>query len=102
MLRQIVINDQRVHAIVAEIFAHRAAGVGREELKRRGFGRGCGDDDGILHRACFFERADDLRNCRTLLADGDIDAEQLVGVVLALVAFFLIDEGIEATAVLPV
>ncbi|HEY6632080.1 MAG TPA: hypothetical protein VIZ90_11565, partial [Rhizobiaceae bacterium] len=37
-----------------------------------------GDDDGVFHRALLFESLDDLRHGRALLANGDIDAIQLV------------------------
>ena len=33
LLGQIVVDDQRVHAVVAEVLAHGAAGVGRQELQ---------------------------------------------------------------------
>ncbi len=95
LLGKIVIDDDRVHAVVAEIFAHRAAGVGREELQRGGLRRGRGDDDGIFHRAIFFERADDLGDGRALLPDRDIDAVELLALVAAGVGFLLIDEGVE-------
>src|SRR5690606_5448054 len=95
LLRKIVIDDHRVHAVVAEIFAHRAAGVGREELQRSGLRCGRGDDDRIFHRAIFFELADDLRDGRTLLADGDVDAIELLRLVIAGVRLLLIDEGVD-------
>jgi hypothetical protein len=77
-LDKIVIDDDGVHAVVAEVFAHRAAGVGREELQRRRVRRGRGDDDGVFHRAVLFERLHDLRDGRALLADGDVDAVELL------------------------
>src|SRR3546814_20117626 len=83
-----------MHAVVAEEFAHRAAGVRREILQWRRFGRGRGDNDRILHRAVFFELAHDLRHGRTLLTDGDIDAVELLLLVAALVDALLVDEGI--------
>ena len=69
-----------------EILAHRAAGVRRDVLQRRQLGCGCGDNDGIIHRACGVERGNQLRNGRTLLTDGDVDADD----ILAL----LVDDGI--------
>ncbi len=95
LFRQIVVENHRVHGVVAEILAHRAAGVRRKELQRRGIGRGGGDDDGIIHRALFFQRAHQLRDGRTLLPDRDIDAEQLRTVVAALVAHALIDDRVD-------
>jgi hypothetical protein len=84
LLGQIVIDDQRVHAVVAEVLAHRAAGEGRQELQRRRLGGGGGDDDRVFQRAVLFERLDDLGDGRALLADGDIDAIELGALVVAL------------------
>ncbi len=95
LLRQIVVDDDRVHAVVAEEFAHGAAGIGREELQRRRFRRGGGDDDGIFERAVILQRLDDLRHGRALLADRDIDAIELAALVAALVDLLLVDEGVD-------
>ena len=95
LLGKIVVDDHGVHAVVAEIFAHRAAGVGREELQRGGLRRGRGDDDRIFHRAILFERADDLRDGRALLADRDVDAVELLALVVAGVDVLLVDEGVD-------
>src|SRR3546814_5319571 len=88
-------SDLRVHAVVTEIFAHRAGRVGREELKRRRLRRGRGDHDRIFHRAIFFELADDLRDGRALLPDRDVDAVELLALVIAGVDALLVDERSE-------
>ena len=72
---------------VAEVFAHRAARIGREVLHGRGIGRRGRNHDGVLHGAVVFERLHHLRHGRTLLADGDVDANH--------VAALLIDDGVE-------
>ena len=95
LFRQVVVDDHGVHAVVAEILAHRAAGIGRQELQRRRVRRGGGDDDGIAHRAVFLEYLDDLRHRRALLADGDIDAVQLGRRILGGVDALLVDEGVD-------
>src|SRR3546814_4812712 len=43
LLRQIVVDDQRVHAVVAEELAHRAAGIRGEKLRseERRVGKEC-------------------------------------------------------------
>src|SRR3546814_18120869 len=84
-----------VRSVVAEELAHRAAGIGREELQRSGLRRGRGDDDRIFHRAIFFELADDLCAGRALLADSDIDAIKLLLFVGAGVGFLLVYEGVD-------
>src|SRR3546814_6552211 len=55
----------------------------------------CGDHDRIFHRAVFFERADDLGDSRTLLADRDIDAIKLLAFIIAGVVALLVDEGVD-------
>src|SRR6185295_17162104 len=57
--------------------------------------RGRGDDDGIVHRAILLERADDLGDGRALLADGDVDAVELLALLAGLVDLALVDEGVE-------
>jgi hypothetical protein len=51
LLRQVIVDDQRVPAVVAEEFGHRGRRIGREELHRRGVRGGGGDDDGVVDRA---------------------------------------------------
>ena len=78
LLGEIVIDDQRMHAVVAEILAHGAAGERRQVLHRRRIGGGRGDDDRIVERAVLLEHLDELRDGRALLADGDVDAIELL------------------------
>src|SRR3984957_7374656 len=95
LFRQIVVDHQRMHAVVAEEFAHRAAGERRQELHRRRIGSGGGDDDRIFERAMFFENFGELGDRRALLADGDIDAVELDLLVARLVERLLIEDGVE-------
>ena len=74
-------------AVVHEVLAHRAARVRRDVLQRRRVRRGGRDDDRVLHRAVLLERLDDLRDRRVLLPDRDVDADD----VLAL----LVDDRVE-------
>src|SRR5207244_672344 len=48
VLGEVVVDDQRVLPVVAEVFADRHAGVGGEELQRRRVGGVRGDDGGVL------------------------------------------------------
>ena len=102
LLGEIVIDDQRVHAVVAEELAHRAAGIGREELQRRRLGGRRGDDDRIVERAVILQRLDDLRDGRALLPDRDIDAIELLRFVVPALTPFWLRMVSMATAVLPV
>ena len=95
LLGEVIVNDDRVHAVVAEELAHRAAGKRREELHRRRVGGGGGDDDRIFQRAVLLQHLDELRDRRTLLSDRDIDAIELLALVVALVQRLLIEDGVE-------
>src|SRR3990172_77898 len=75
-------------AVVAEMFAHRTAAMGRDVLQRCGLGSRRRDDDGVLHGTGFSEPIDDLGYRGALLADGDVNADH--------VAAFLIDDRIDS------
>ena len=83
VLGQIVVNDERVHAVVHEPFAHRRAGERREILVGGRIGRRRRHDDRVRHRAGFFQNADDARDVRLLLADGDVNAIQRTVILVA-------------------
>src|ERR1700730_210785 len=84
-----------MHAIVAEVFAHGAAGERRDVLHRRRVGSGGGDDDRIFQCALLFQHLDELRHGRALLADRNIDAVQLDLLVGLRVERLLVENGVE-------
>ena len=80
MLGQVVVDDQRVHAVVHEPLAHGRAGKRGEVLTGGGIGRRRRKDDGVRHRPGLLEHGDDLRDRRLLLPDRHINAiERPVG-----------------------
>ena len=81
VLRQVVVDAERVLAVVAEVLAHRARRVRADVEERRRIRRRGGDDDRVAHRVRFFERPHDLRDRRLLLADRVVDADD-AGVLL--------------------
>src|SRR5437667_1781583 len=95
LLGQVVIDDDGVHAVVAEIFAHGAAGERRDVLHRRRIGRGGCDHDRIFQRALLFQHLHELSDGRTLLADRDIDAIKLDFLVAGRVQRLLIENRVE-------
>jgi hypothetical protein len=95
LLRQVVVEDHRMHRVVAEELAHRAAGVGREELHRRRVGRGGGHHDRVLERAVLLQRLHELGDGGALLTDGDVDAVELLALVAAGVDALLVDDGVQ-------
>ncbi len=95
LLGQVVIGDHGVHAVVAEVLAHGAAGERRDVLERSRIGGGRRDHDRVGHRAALFERADELRDGRALLADRHVDAVELVLLVARVVRRLLVEEGVK-------
>ena len=82
LLGQVVVDDQRVPAAVAEVLGHGAAGVGGEELHRRGIGGRGGDDRRVVHRAVLLERLVDLHHGGALLADGHVEAHDVLAALV--------------------
>src|SRR5260221_685888 len=62
VFRQIVVDDERVAAVVAEELPERARGVRADVKEWRRIRRRRRDDDRVAHRVGFFERANHLRD----------------------------------------
>ena len=88
VLGQVVVYHEDVLALVHEVLAHGAAGIGRDVLKRRKLGSGSGNDDGIIQCAACAELLNNAGNSGVLLTYCDIDADN----VLAL----LVDDGVDS------
>src|SRR5437879_6557559 len=82
MLAEIIVNQQRMAAGVAEILAHRAPRIGRDKLQRRGFRSGRGDDGRVFHRAVTTQLLDHLRDRRALLADRHVDTLHVLAALI--------------------
>ena len=96
LLGQIIINDQRVHAIVAEILTNRTTGKRCEILKRGWFRRCRRNDDSVIQSAALFEGFNNLSNGRTLLTNRNVDTEKLFAIVFRRsVGFFLVQDGVD-------
>src|SRR5439155_16844555 len=88
LLAQVVVDAQGVAALLVHvILGHRAAGVGGNVLERRRVCRGADDDDGVIHGAVFAEALDHARDGRFLLANGDINTDDVL--------FLLVDDGVD-------
>jgi hypothetical protein len=97
LLGEVVEDDQGVLALVHPVLADGRAGVGGDVLEGGGqVGRGA-DDHGVVEGAVLLQGADELAHRGGLLADGHVDAlDLLVGApVLALV-----DDGVQADGAL--
>jgi len=62
-----------VAAAIEEVLAHRAAGIRRHVLDRRGFIGRRGDDDRVVERTVFVERLCERDDRRHALPDRDVD-----------------------------
>ena len=78
LLGQVVINDQGVFAAVAEVFAHRGAGVRSDVLHGSRLGSRSSNNDGVVHGAILFELGDNIGDGRGLLTDSDVNADQIL------------------------
>ena len=92
LLGKVVVDNEGVHAAVAEEFADCGAGERSKVLQGGRFGSRCAYHDGVRHCAGFFERIHDAGNGRRFLTDGNIDAIYRVAVFIAR---FLVDDGID-------
>lgn len=70
-------------------------GEGSQVLERSGLGGSSGNNDGVLHGIILLKSLDKLGNSRSLLTDGDVDAVQLLGLVVGVVPPLLVENGIQ-------
>ena len=83
MFRQIVIDDERVHAVVHEPLAHGGPGKRREILICGAVGSGRRQDRCVGHRAFLFQDRKHACNVGILLSDRDIDAMERPVILIA-------------------
>ena len=82
VLREIVIDNQHVAALVHVIFRHRAARVRRNVLHGVRFARRCADDDAVVHCVAFAQILHQLGNARRLLTDGNVHADNVLALLI--------------------
>ena len=82
VLAQVVIDHQHVFPLMHEVLAHGTAGIGGDVLHRRQFGSGGGYHNGIIHSAAYGKIADDLRHSGALLADGHINTQHILALLV--------------------
>lgn len=95
LFRQIVVDDQSVLSVITEIFTHSATGVRGQILQGGGIRSGGRHDDGVVNGAGVGETLQNLGDCGPLLANGDVDAIQLLLFVVSVVETFLVDDGVD-------
>src|SRR4030095_9204345 len=67
---------------IAEVFADRASGIGRQVLHGCWLARACRDNDRVLHRAIFLQRFHNLSDGRALLPNSDINADDVLALLV--------------------
>ena len=92
LLGEVVVDDQRMFALLHPVLAHRTPRVGGDVLVRGGVRRRGVDHDGVLERSVLLERVDHLRDRRRLLPDGDVDALHLL---VGAPQLTLVDDGVD-------
>src|SRR5690606_39122825 len=75
---QVVINDEGILAAVAEVFAHRAAGVGSDVLHGSGLGSRGSHDNRVFQSAMLFELAHNVGDRGSLLTNCDVHASDVL------------------------
>jgi hypothetical protein len=100
LLGQIVVDNEAVLAVISEELTNSAAGVGGQELQGSSLGGGGSNDDGVLERVVISEDLHDVGNGRSLLADGDVDAVESLGVLSGHVeeGSLLVDDGVNSNS----
>ena len=82
MLGEIVVDDQRVTAIIHEVLAHRRAGERRDVLHGGGIRRRGAHHRRILHCPVFLQFRHDLGHSSLLLPNGHIDAGDVLAALV--------------------
>lgn len=81
-------------AAVSEVLSDCTAGVRGQELQWRRVRSSCSHHDGVGHCACLVEYLDHVGHGGPLLADCDLDAVQLLALVVAVEVQLLVDNGV--------
>merc|ERR1719468_400394 len=98
LLGQVVEDDDSVHTVVSEVFTHSAARVRGQILQGSGIRGGSRHNNRVLHSVSVSQTLDNLSNGGSLLADGNVNAEQLGLSVITLVEPLLVNDGIDGNS----
>ena len=82
MLGQIIVDDEDVLALLHPLLADGAACIRGDVEHRRRLGCRGDDDGGVVHGAVLAEFLDELGNGGRLLADGHVDAEDVLALLV--------------------
>lgn len=81
-------------AVVTEPLAHGATREGSKVLEGSSLRGGSSDNDGVLHGIVLLKGLDELSDGRSLLANGNVDTVELLGLVGTVVPLLLVKNGV--------
>jgi hypothetical protein len=115
LLRQIIVDDDGVLAVVTEVLSHGGTSEGSKVLQRtlkncqrgitnaggfnlRSLGGSGGNDDGVLHGVVLLKSLNELSDGGTLLTDGNVDTVKLLLLIGTgnVVPTLLVEHGVES------
>jgi hypothetical protein len=96
LLGEIVVDDKSVHTVVTEVLTNSAARVRGQELEGSGIGGSSSNNDGVLKGLALTEETHDVGDGRSLLTNGDVDAEEGLGKITGLMSSLLVKDGINS------
>jgi len=96
LLGQIVVHDEGVSSVVSEPLTHGASRVWSEVLKWGGVGSSGDHNNAVLQAIGLLQNVDKLRDGGLLLADSDVDAVELLGLITLVVESLLVQDGVES------
>ena len=82
LLAQVIVYYENVLAVVHEVFAHCSACVRRDIKHGSRLRCRCGNDDRVIHRAVAAQLFDNARYGGFLLADGNVDADDILALLV--------------------
>mmetsp|Transcript_151496 Transcript_151496/g.367923 ORF Transcript_151496/g.367923 Transcript_151496/m.367923 type:complete len:360 (+) Transcript_151496:727-1806(+) len=95
LLREVVVEDHGMLAVVAEVLCHGAAGVRRQELQRGCVGSRSRDDGRVFQAVVLPEDLEQLGDRRALLTHSHVDAVEVVLRIGALVDGLLVQDRVD-------
>mmetsp|Transcript_41067 Transcript_41067/g.105978 ORF Transcript_41067/g.105978 Transcript_41067/m.105978 type:complete len:305 (-) Transcript_41067:70-984(-) len=84
-----------MHAVVAEVLGHGAAGVRREELQRGSIRGRRGHNGGVLQAVVLTQDFEELCHSGALLADGNVEAIEVVLLIRRIVDGLLVEDRVD-------
>jgi len=96
LLGQIVVHNKSVSSVISEPLAHGATRVWSEVLKWGSISGGSHNNDAVLQAIGLLQNVDQLGDGGLLLADGDVDAVELLGLITLVVESLLVQDGVKS------